>query len=137
MRKLSLIFLISILSIINGYSKTKSKSPRYTVTHVTLTYYQPVKSQCDRNPTVTSDGSKIHLGKLKSGRLKWCAISRDLLYLFPSDSTKPKRVWIEGFGTYEVRDVMNKRCKHAIDILIHPRDSRRIRLDKVKIKILK
>lgn len=104
-------------------------------THVTLTYYQPVKSQCGSNPLVTADGSKINLHHLKNNRIKWCAISRDLLYLFPKD--KPKRVSIEGFGVYQVKDVMAKRHHHRIDILIHPKDSKRISINNVKVKILK
>ena len=104
------------------------------ITHVTLTYYQPVKAQCDDNPLVTSDGSKINLKHLKSNRIKWCAISRDLLYLFPKG--KPKRVYIEGYGIYEVHDIMNKRHTHRIDILIHPKDSKRVSIKGVKVKIL-
>lgn len=104
------------------------------ITHVTLTYYQPVKAQCDNNPLVTSDGSKINLKHLKSNRIKWCAISRDLLYLFPKG--KPKRVHIEGYGIYEVHDIMNKRHTHRIDILIHPKDSKRVSIKGVKVKIL-
>ena len=106
-----------------------------TITHVTLTCYQPVKSQCNNQPLVTADGSKINLHHLKRGRIKWCAVSRDLLYLFPKN--KPKKVFIEGFGVYEVRDVTNKRYKHRIDILIHPKDSKRISIKNVKVKILK
>lgn len=104
-------------------------------THVTLTYYQPVKEQCNNQPLITADGSKINLNHLKNNRIKWCAVSRDLLWLFPKN--KPKRVYIEGYGVYEVRDVMNKRYNHCIDILIHPKDSRRVKLDKVKVRILK
>lgn len=103
--------------------------------HVTLTCYQPVKGQCDREPLITSDGSKINLKKLKSGHIKWCAISKDLLYLFPKD--KPRMIFIQGYGIYEVKDVMNSRHKHKVDLLIHPKNSMRIKLDNVKIKILK
>lgn len=105
-----------------------------TVTHVTLTCYQPVKSQCNNDPLTTADGSKISLHHLKHNRIKWCAVSRDLLYLFPKG--KSKRVFIEGFGVYQVRDVMNKRHHHRIDILIHPKDTRRISISNVKVKIL-
>lgn len=105
-----------------------------TVTHVTLTYYQPVKAQCNSEPLVTADGSKINLRHLKQGRIKWCAISRDLLWLFPKG--KPKRIYIDGFGMYYVKDVMNRRFTHSVDILVHPKDSKRIKLNKVKIKIL-
>ena len=112
-----------------------TKSVAQTITHVTLTCYQPVKSQCNNEPLITADGSKINLHHLKKGRIKWCAISRDLLYLFPKN--KPKKVFIEKFGVYEVRDIMNKRHKHRIDILIHPKDSKRISIKNVKVKILK
>ena len=104
-------------------------------THVTLTCYQPLVSQCDNEPLITADGSKINLKKLKSGHIKWCAISKDLLYLFPKD--KPRRIFIQGYGIYEVKDVMNSRHKHKVDLLIHPKNSMRIKLDNVKIKILK
>ena len=104
-------------------------------THVTLTYYQPVKEQCNSEPLVTADGSKINLHHLKQGKLNWCAISRDLLWLFPKN--RPKRIYIDGFGIYQVRDIMNKRWNHRVDILIHPKNSKRIKLEKVKIKILK
>lgn len=125
MKKFIILFVLLITSI----------SLSAQVTHVTLTYYQPVKAQCNSEPLVTSDGSKINLHHLKHNRIKWCAISRDLLWLFPKD--KPKRIHIEGFGTFEVHDVMNKRYNHCVDILIHPKDSRRIKQEKVKIKILK
>lgn len=104
------------------------------VTHVTLTCYQPVKSQCDDSPLITADNSQIDLNKLKNGQLKWCAISRNLLYLFPKN--KPKRVYIEGYGIYEVRDKMNKRYNHRLDILIHPDDDTRIMEKNVKVVIL-
>ena len=127
MKKQILIFLL-LLSFV-------SKAFCQTITHVTLTCYQPVKSQCDKEPLVTADGSKINLHHLKRGSIKWCAISRDLLYLFPKN--KPKRVFIEGFGVYEVKDIMHKRHKHRIDILIHPKNSKRISIKNVKVKILK
>lgn len=121
-------FLIIILCIISICCKAQ-------ISHVTLTYYQPVRAQCDSHPLITADGSKINLKHLKNRRIQWCAISRDLLWLFPKN--KPKRIYIEGFGVYEVRDIMNKRFNHRVDILIHPKDSKRICKENVKIKILK
>ena len=110
-------------------------SKKYTVTHITLTCYQPLRSQCDNDPLTTSDGSKINLKHLQQNKIRWCAISQDLLYLFPKD--KPKIIWIDGYGIYEVKDVMNKRYKHSVDLLIHPSNSKMIKLDNVKIKIYK
>ena len=126
MKKFLILLSLLIISL-----NTVAKS---TITHVTLTYYQPVKAQCNSEPLVTADGSKINLRHLRQGRIKWCAISRDLLWLFPKG--KQKRIYIEGFGTYYVKDVMNRRFTHSVDILIHPKDSKRIKLNKVKIMIL-
>ena len=107
----------------------------YIVSHVTVTCYRPLRKECNSQPFITSDGSRINLKHLEKGHLKWCAVSRDLLFLFPSKGKKI--IWIEGFGLYEVRDVMNKRYRHHIDILIHPKDSMRIKLKNIKIKIYK
>lgn len=108
---------------------------RAQITHVTLTYYHPVKEQTNHDPEHMADNSKIDMRKLKNGKLKWCAISRDLLYMFPKN--KPKKIWIEGFGYYEVHDVMNKRYKHSVDILVHPKHSVKSKLKHVKIRIIK
>ena len=112
----------------------KVKKNKDVITHVKVTCYQPVEAQCDSDPLTTADGSKIDLHKLKKGDVKWCAISRDLLWLFPKD--KPKRVHIEGYGIYEVRDVMNKRFNHRVDILIHPSEKANISEENVKMTIL-
>ena len=125
MKRILIIVILFTLAIV---SKAQT-------THVTLTYYQPIKEQCNSEPLVTADGRKINLHHLKQGKIKWCAISRDLLWLFPKN--RPKRIYIDGFGIYQVRDIMNKRWNHRVDILIHPKDSKRIKLEKVKIKILK
>lgn len=126
------LLLVFSLSVCKVYGQNKAKQ-KHIISHVTVTCYQPVKAQCDSQPLVTADGSNINLKHLKSGKIKWCAISRDLLWMFPKD--KPKRIWIEGMGVYEVRDVMNKRFKHRVDILLHPKNSKLVFHENVKIKI--
>ena len=69
MKKQILIFLLLLNFISSAFCQI--------TTHVTLTCYQPVKSQCNNQPLVTADGSKINLHHLKRGRIKWCAVSRD------------------------------------------------------------
>lgn len=118
--------LLAMMSAASLFSQT---------THVRLTYYHPVRSQCDENPLVTADGSRVNMAHLKAGKLKWCAVSRDLLYLFPKD--KPRKIHIEGHGVYEVRDVMNPRMKHRVDILLHPSSKTVIDGNKVKIRIIR
>lgn len=104
------------------------------ISHVRLTVYHPTVEQCDSDPLTTADGSHIDLRKLERGEIKWCAISRDLIWLFPKN--KPKRIWIEGHGVYEVRDLMNKRHNHGVDLLYHPSNKEVFCKSKVKIKIL-
>lgn len=133
-KKLSRYKFIFLLLTLMFLPSIGASAQKHITSHVTVTCYQPVKSQCDSKPLVTADGSKINLRHLKSGKIKWCAISRDLLYLFPKD--KPKRIWIEGMGIYEVRDIMNKRFHHRVDILLHPKDSKLVYYNNVKIKIL-
>lgn len=141
-RYILLILFVLVSCVPNTISiyKPQNKPPhksilarRHIITHVTITCYQPLVSQCDDSPLVTSDGSKINLKDLKVEKIKWCAISQDLLYLFPKN--KPKIIWVEGYGEYEVKDVMNRRHKHKLDLLIHPDNSMRINLKNVKIKI--
>ena len=79
-----------------GFKHKKNK----IITHVNLTCYQPVRSQCNSDPLTTSDGSKINLKHLKHGAIKWCAISRDLLYLFRGK--KDKIIYIEGYGKWYI-----------------------------------
>lgn len=125
-------------SLTTNNIEQKQHTGHHKVTHVTITCYQPVRGQCAGNPLVTSDGSHINLAKLKAGKIRWCAVSRDLLYLFPKD--KPKRIQITGCpqlnGIWEVRDITNRRFNHRVDILIHPQDNRRFKYKNIKIYIL-
>ncbi len=98
--------------------------------NVDLTYYHAA------NNSLTADGSKINIHHLKKDRIKWCAVSRDIWNMFPAKCTN-KRIYIEGFGIYHVKDKMHKRWKRKIDILVHPKNAKKIRKNKVKIKILK
>ena len=102
------------------------------ITHVTITTYNAVRSQCDSSPLITADGTKIDHNKVKSGEQKIVAISRDLLYAIPLGSI----IDIEGYGRYEVRDTMNSRFKHRIDILQHS-SKKNFKKDKIKIKLVR
>jgi len=102
------------------------------VTHVTLTTYNAVKSQCDSTPLITADGTKIDLKKLKNGKIKYAAISRDLLWCIPLGSV----IHIEGHGYYDVRDTMNERFNHCIDILQHS-SQKNLKKEKIKVILIK
>lgn len=129
MKKLKRYILIC-LGLILSLQSYGSKS--LFITHVTITTYNAVRSQCDRSPLITADGTKIDNRKLKSGEQKIVAISRDLLHYIPLGSL----IYVEGHGYYEVRDTMNSRFKHRIDILQHS-SKKNFKKDKIKIKLVR
>ena len=129
MKKLK-IYILICLGLILSLQSYGSKS--LFTTHVTITTYNAVRSQCDRSPLITADGTKIDHRKVKSGEQKIVAISRDLLYAIPLGSI----IDIEGYGKYEVRDTMNSRFKHRIDILQHS-SKKNFKKDKIKIKLVR
>lgn len=95
----------------------KSKLHKYH--QVLATKYTPTEAQCDSDPFVTADLSKINKSKLKSHKLKWIAVSRDLLPEYPYGST----IKIESSnpklnGYWEVHDTMHSRHRHRIDFLV-------------------
>ena len=129
MKKLKRYILIC-LGLILSLQSYGSKS--LFTTHVTITTYNAVRSQCDRSPLITADGTKIDNRKLKSGEQKIVAISRDLLYAIPLGSI----IYIEGYGRYEVRDTMNSRFNHSIDILQHP-SKKNFKKNNIKISLVR
>ena len=129
MKKLK-IYILICLGLILSLQSYGSKS--LFITHVTITTYNAVRSQCDRSPLITADGTKIDNNKLKSGEQKIVAISRDLLYAIPLGSV----IYVEGYGRYEVRDTMNSRFKHRIDILQHS-SKKNFKKNNIKIKLVK
>ena len=100
------------------------------------TTYNAEFNQCDSDPLTTADGSRIDLDKLAKGELRWCALSRDLIW-----NEYRQTIHKQGFrglfefgdtivvksnsnpqinGKWVVHDTMNKRYKNSIDFLIHP-----------------
>ena len=109
----------------------KNNSQSSFITHVTVTTYNAVRSQCDNTPTITADGTRIDHRKVKNGQQRIAAISRDLLWAIPLGST----ISIEGHGCYVVRDTMNPRFNHCIDILQHP-SKENFKKEKIKVKLV-
>jgi len=93
--------------------------------NVDVTVYQPVKSQTNSRYWETADQSTINLKNPKS--LHWIAVSRNLHERWGGPLKFGDYVWITGIGMhsglYKVHDVMNKRFKNRIDILIGKNDS--------------
>lgn len=104
----------------DGKLAIKSNPTRRTVT---ATRYNPVESQCNDQPLITADMSKISLSKLKRGEIRWIAVSRDLRKIYKYGDVveiKAKDGDDKSInGLYEVHDTMNKRFTDRIDILTH------------------
>ena len=87
---------------------------------VSVTTYSPSIEECDSTPLITASGYKINPANPKRQRI--IAVSRDLKRKYKFG----KKVRITGIGklsgTYTIRDVMNKRFKKRVDILIGEND---------------
>jgi len=95
---------------------------------VTLTTYKASESETDSTPNITASGFKITNPK----KHRIIAVSRDLKKKYKFG----QKIRITGAGkydgTYRVHDVMNKRYKNRIDVLIGHND-KQTKLKKVKI----
>ena len=123
---------ISLFLLFAGFLTALIHANDRFITHVTLTTYNAVKSQCDETPDVTANGTIIDYKKLKQGKLKYCAISPDLLWCIPMGSV----IDIDGYGRYIVVDTMNARFNHYIDILQHHTE-KNFKKEKIKIILVK
>jgi 3D (Asp-Asp-Asp) domain-containing protein len=97
---------------------------------VTLTTYTTSAKETDSTPNITASGFKIDT--LNPMKHKIIAVSRDLKKKWKFGT----KVRITGAGkyngTYYVRDLMNKRYKKRIDILIG-KNHKQIKLKDIKI----
>ena len=95
---------------------------------VTLTTYKASESETDSTPNITASGFKITNPK----KHRIIAVSRDLKKKYKFG----QKVRITGAGkyngTYRVHDVMNKRYRNRIDILIG-HNEKQTKLKKVKV----
>lgn len=82
---------------------------------VSATIYNPESNQCDLSPLRTADGSKINVKK--ANKLRWIAVSRDLLKIFKYGDTTHVVNNPELNGYWIIHDCMNKRFKNKIDFL--------------------
>lgn len=102
-----------------GDIKSKIESGAIKPDIVTATMYQPLKGQTDKTPLITASGFRINPKHPEKHRI--IAISWDLKRKYRFGS----RVIIRGAGKhdgiYVVRDLMHKRWRNKIDILISPK----------------
>ncbi|MCC9135014.1 hypothetical protein ACFSKU_19025 [Pontibacter silvestris] len=98
----------------------KEDEPQQALT-VSASVYYPVPGQTDGTPFITADGSKI--SKRNPGKHRWIAVSRDLHSRWGGEIDYGDSLLVTGIsdkldGLYIVRDVMNRRIKNRIDILV-------------------
>ena len=97
---------------------------------VTVTTYTPSEAETDSTPLVTASGFKISERNPKKHRI--VAVSRDLKRKYKFGT----KIRIKGAGKYDgdytIRDVMNKRHRNRIDILVGRRDTQ-TKIKKVKV----
>lgn len=99
-----------ITALTNLEKKIEKLSRHYQpiyITYVTITAYTPSVNECDSDPQHTAIMTKPKPGTI--------AISRDLL---EAGWTFGKRVWIKNHGVFVINDLMNKRYKKHIDIVM-------------------
>ena len=129
----TIIIMIAAMSL--NHSEVGIKSSLFIELDRGTRYYCEVR-QCDSDPFTTADGSIIDPIKLKNKEIRWCALSRDLIW-----NEYRQGIHAEGFkGLYEfgdtifvisetcpqingkwiIHDTMNKRYKKSIDFLIDP-----------------
>ena len=81
--------------------------------------YHPVEEQCDNDPLITADGSKIDPYKVSSWN--WIAVSQHMLTRNGGPLNYGDTVYIFGTehkdGAYVIKDCMNKRKTNQIDFL--------------------
>lgn len=132
----TIIIILTAMNVI--YSAVKiQKSPFIELDRATTYYCE--ENQCDSDPLTTADGSVIDPVKLKNNEIRWCALSRDLIW----DEYR-QTIYKQGFrglfefgdtivvksnsnpqinGKWVVHDTMNKRYKNSIDFLIYPENN--------------
>lgn len=105
-----------------------------SVSLIRTTYYNATVDQCDTEPFVTADGSKINIKELDQGELKWVALSQDLIkdeykaglypglfngkFSFGDTIHVYSEIDCTMNGDYVVRDVMNSRYRKSMDFLL-------------------
>ena len=86
---------------------------------VTVTTYNPTRSQTDSTPNITADGTKFKTWKATEYR--YVALSRDLIARWGGPFNYGDYIVIEGTGkwdgVYQVRDTMNPKWTNRVDIL--------------------
>jgi hypothetical protein len=112
-----------IISSTPGAAEEKSiLVVRESFTLDTLTIYNPIAKQCDRDPLITASNKKINLQHLRAREIHWMALSRNLLKRWGGQLNYGDTVNLESGdpsidGTWIIQDTMNKKFINRGDLL--------------------
>ncbi len=108
------------------------------ILYVKASFYNPDLNQTDSFPLQTASGRIIDTNKLRSGKLKWVALSRPLLKRFGGRFRYGDSIILTNAGAlngkYMVVDCMGPQYRYKVDILVHKNCNKSLRL-KNKINI--
>ena len=127
---ISIIMLFLPLEVSTTNVEIEESSNLEELGVVTVTTYKSISGETDSTPNVTASGFKISRKNPKKHRI--IAVSRDLKRKLRFGQRVRLRNAGKYNGEYVVRDVMNKRYRKRIDILINPKD-KQTTIAKVKI----
>jgi 3D (Asp-Asp-Asp) domain-containing protein len=135
----NILLILTLLPKMMGNSEfsTEVKYVEPVVTHtevVTLTTYSPSSGETDSSPNITASGFKIDVKNPKKHKI--IAVSRDLKRKWKFNQKVRIRKAGKYNGVYTIKDVMNKRHKKRIDILVGPKE-KPIKLRGVEVTLLK
>ena len=87
-----------------------------------LTVYNPEQRQCDATPLITASNHRINQSQLKSGAIRWMALSRDLLKRWGGTIQYGDTVSLVSGdpsidGIWVVQDTMHRRFRSRGDLL--------------------
>lgn len=120
MKFFTLIFLMMWLNAPSATREEKSFPFKIRTIEVHATVFYPTADQTDDTPFLTACGDIIP--RKGYGKLRWCAVSRDLFKHFPCGS----KIYIENAGKYSgvwtVKDKTNGRFKKRVDFLVEDND---------------
>ena len=86
-------------------SAQRQDTPR--VLELEVTAYTPTVRECNEEPLVAASMRKVRLGTV--------AVSRDL---FEQGWVFGKKVYIQGYGIFEINDLMNRRFESSMDVFM-------------------
>jgi hypothetical protein len=135
-----LALLVLLLGTVAARTVASRKAARTSAVYtVTATAYGAVVGQTDSKPFLTADNSRIprHYGS----HTRWLALSRDLLTPWGGPFAFGDKVRVTGIspaldGVYTIHDTMNRRYRHRLDVLAHPRERISINQPGVKLQRL-